>query len=64
MATLGLPSWGYGLRYTHGIFKQLISQDGSQLEAPDPWLDHENVSTTADLLILAAVGDFPPGRRL
>nr|XP_031862304.1 uncharacterized protein CI109_002269 [Kwoniella shandongensis]KAA5529376.1 hypothetical protein CI109_002269 [Kwoniella shandongensis] len=42
MATLNLPGWGYGLRYNYGIFKQLISSTGEQLEAPDPWLDREN----------------------
>ncbi|KIR52496.1 starch phosphorylase [Cryptococcus gattii Ru294] len=42
MATLNLPGWGYGLRYNYGIFKQLISNSGEQLEAPDPWLDREN----------------------
>ncbi|KAL1406048.1 Non-essential glycogen phosphorylase [Vanrija albida] len=42
MATLNLPGWGYGLRYSYGIFKQLISSTGEQLEAPDPWLDREN----------------------
>ncbi|TYJ55309.1 hypothetical protein B9479_004032 [Cryptococcus floricola] len=42
MATLNLPGWGYGLRYNYGIFKQLISNTGEQLEAPDPWLDREN----------------------
>jgi starch phosphorylase len=42
-ATQELPVWGYGLRYKYGIFQQLIkSDDGSQLEAPDPWLDHQN----------------------
>lgn len=25
MATLGLPAYGYGLRYEYGIFKQTIS---------------------------------------
>ncbi len=31
--------WGYGLRYTHGIFRQLLdSRTGAQLEVPDPWL--------------------------
>ena len=24
MATLGLPAWGYGLRYNYGIFEQKI----------------------------------------
>ncbi|KAI0656188.1 glycogen phosphorylase [Cubamyces menziesii] len=37
-----LPLWGYGLRYKYGIFQQLIAPDGSQLEAPDPWLEHDN----------------------
>ncbi|KAL7421344.1 Non-essential glycogen phosphorylase [Cryptotrichosporon argae] len=42
MATLNLPGWGYGLRYSYGIFKQLLAASGEQLEAPDPWLDREN----------------------
>ncbi|OGA94727.1 MAG: glycogen phosphorylase, partial [Burkholderiales bacterium RIFCSPHIGHO2_12_FULL_61_11] len=37
MATLGLPSFGYGIRYEYGMFAQSI-QNGSQLEDPDPWL--------------------------
>ena len=37
-----LPVWGYSLRYKYGIFQQLIAPDGSQLEAPDPWLEHFN----------------------
>jgi len=37
-ATMELPIWGYGLRYKYGIFQQLIAPDGSQFEAPDPWL--------------------------
>jgi starch phosphorylase len=42
-ATQELPVWGYGLRYKYGIFQQLINaDDGSQLEAPDPWLEHQN----------------------
>ena len=36
-ATLGLPSFGYGLRYEHGMFAQVI-QDGRQVELPDDWL--------------------------
>ena len=41
LATLGYPAWGYGLRYTYGIFKQLI-KDGKQLEIPDYWLTFNN----------------------
>jgi len=37
MATVGLPSYGYGIRYEYGMFAQEI-QDGSQMEYPDPWL--------------------------
>ncbi len=37
MATIGLPSIGYGIRYEYGMFAQRI-QDGSQMEYPDPWL--------------------------
>ncbi len=40
-ATLGLPSFGYGLRYEHGMFAQLI-QDGRQIELPDEWLRNGN----------------------
>mmetsp|Transcript_36542 Transcript_36542/g.83155 ORF Transcript_36542/g.83155 Transcript_36542/m.83155 type:complete len:893 (-) Transcript_36542:106-2784(-) len=37
MATLSLPIWGYGIRYSYGIFKQAIV-DGWQVERPDFWL--------------------------
>ncbi|KAG2006281.1 glycogen phosphorylase [Coprinopsis cinerea AmutBmut pab1-1] len=37
-----IPLWGYGLRYKYGIFQQLISPEGNQLEAPDPWLENQN----------------------
>ena len=37
MATLGLPSFGYGIRYEYGMFAQEI-QKGSQVEYPDSWL--------------------------
>ena len=38
-ATLGVPSFGYGLRYEHGMFAQHI-QDGTQVEVPDTWLQN------------------------
>ena len=38
MATLELPSFGYGIRYEFGMFKQGIVA-GRQVEAPDPWLE-------------------------
>jgi len=40
-ATLGLPFYGYGIRYEFGIFQQRI-QDGFQVEAPDNWLRYGN----------------------
>ncbi len=40
-ATLGLPFYGYGIRYEYGIFQQRIV-DGAQVEAPDNWLRYEN----------------------
>ncbi len=38
MATLGLPSFGYGIRYEYGMFAQEIKH-GAQIEHPDPWLE-------------------------
>ena len=39
MAALGLPSYGYGIRYEFGMFAQSI-QGGRQVEHPDPWLEN------------------------
>lgn len=36
-STLGLPFYGYGIRYEYGIFRQRI-RDGNQIETPDNWL--------------------------
>ncbi|HRS79369.1 MAG TPA: glycogen/starch/alpha-glucan phosphorylase [Spirochaetota bacterium] len=41
MATLGLPAYGYGIRYEYGIFFQQIVQ-GYQAETPDNWLRYGN----------------------
>jgi len=40
-ATLGLPFYGYGIRYDYGIFRQRIV-DGFQVESPDNWLRYGN----------------------
>src|SRR5437773_1588526 len=37
MATLRIPARGYGIRYEHGLFRQIIS-DGWQQEFPEQWL--------------------------
>ncbi len=37
MATLGLPGFGYGIRYEYGMFAQRI-RSGRQVEIPDHWL--------------------------
>ena len=41
MATLGLPSYGYGIRYDYGMFAQRI-HNGHQVEQPDDWLRFGN----------------------
>ena len=41
MATLNLPAWSYGIRYSYGIFSQEI-HDGHQVELPDYWLSRGN----------------------
>lgn len=39
MATLNIPSFGYGIRYDYGLFKQDI-ENGGQIEKPDKWLEN------------------------
>jgi starch phosphorylase len=41
MATLGYPSYGYGIRYDYGIFHQRIV-GGAQVEVADGWLRYGN----------------------
>ena len=40
-STLGIPFYGYGIRYEYGIFRQMI-RDGNQIEKPDNWLRYGN----------------------
>jgi starch phosphorylase len=37
MATLGVPGYGYGIRYEYGLFYQHLI-NGYQVEAPDNWM--------------------------
>jgi starch phosphorylase len=41
MAALGIPAYGYGIRYENGLFEQRIL-DGWQNELPEDWLAHGN----------------------
>src|SRR5262249_61111255 len=41
MATLAIPACGYGIRYDHGLFRQVI-RDGWQQEYPEEWLSFGN----------------------
>ncbi|KAJ1479642.1 glycosyl transferase, partial [Baffinella frigidus] len=41
LATLNYPAWGYGLRYSYGLFEQRIF-NGEQVELPDSWLTEGN----------------------
>ena len=41
MSTLAIPAYGYGIRYDHGIFRQVL-KDGWQVELPEDWLSSGN----------------------
>jgi len=41
MASLGIPAYGYGIRYDHGLFRQIVV-DGWQQEFPEEWLSFAN----------------------
>ena len=42
LSTLGIPAYGYGIRYEHGLFRQRFN-DGRQVEEPEDWLTQEHV---------------------
>ena len=42
LSTLGIPAYGYGIRYEHGLFKQRFDH-GRQIEEPEDWLTQEHV---------------------
>ncbi|MEN0039782.1 MAG: glycogen/starch/alpha-glucan phosphorylase [Pseudomonadota bacterium] len=37
LSTLGIPAFGYGIRYEHGLFEQSF-EDGRQMEEAETWL--------------------------
>ncbi|TCI00545.1 glycogen/starch/alpha-glucan phosphorylase [Roseococcus sp. SYP-B2431] len=41
LASLQIPAFGYGIRYDHGLFRQVIRQ-GWQEEYPENWLEYGN----------------------
>ena len=41
LATLSVATYGYGIRYQHGLFRQVI-KDGWQREYPENWLSFGN----------------------
>ncbi len=41
MASVGVPAFGYGIRYDHGLFRQGM-RDGWQQEYPEDWLSFGN----------------------
>ncbi len=42
MATLDLPSVGYGIHYEFGLFRQKFDDQGRQIERPDAWIGGGN----------------------
>jgi starch phosphorylase len=42
LATLGVPAYGYGIRYEHGLFRQRF-EGGRQIEEPEDWLKQVHV---------------------
>ena len=42
LSTLGIPAYGYGIRYEHGLFQQHF-EDGVQIETAETWLAQNHV---------------------
>ncbi|WP_298836972.1 glycogen/starch/alpha-glucan phosphorylase [uncultured Roseobacter sp.] len=42
LATLGIPAYGYGIRYEHGLFEQHFDK-GRQVETAETWLEQRHV---------------------
>ena len=42
LASMGLPAFGYGIRYINGMFSQKIDASGRQVELPETWLANGN----------------------
>lgn len=42
LSTLGIPAYGYGIRYEHGLFEQHF-EDGRQIETAEDWLTQRHV---------------------
>ncbi len=74
-AALGLPLYGYGIRYKYGLFKQDF-ENGFQKELPDDWQrfgdpwsirkeDESKTITFADMVVTAVPYDMPVfGKRI
>ncbi len=41
LSTLGIPAFGYGIRYEHGLFEQHF-EDGRQVEIAETWLNQRH----------------------
>jgi len=63
MATLGVPAYGYGIRYQHGLFRQAI-KDGWQQEYPENWLNFGHPWEFERPEAIYPVGFGGPDRRL
>src|SRR6516225_7390920 len=55
MATLGIPACGYGIRYDHGLFRQVI-RDGWQQEYPEDWLAFGNPWEFVRAVVVSEIG--------